>query len=115
MAEVFFLFNLLEGTSSPVELSTKKEGRRVLVSVLLGSNADIGSLEVSMLLIILSERLKTETNVLHNGIYERIHISRVHLQLNPKEIDTKGFSTESVTVFRAFYRTKSPLILTIRK
>ena len=109
MAEVFFLFNLLEGTSSPVELSTKKEGRRVLVSVLLGSNADIGSLEVSMLLIILSERLKTETNVLlHNGIYERIHISRVHLQLNPKEIDTKGFSTESVTVFRAFYHTKSP-------
>jgi len=28
--------------------------------------------------------------------------SPVHLRLNPKKIDTKGFSTESVTIFYAF-------------
>jgi len=28
--------------------------------------------------------------------------SRVHLRLNPQKIDTKGFSTESVTSFHAY-------------
>src|SRR6218665_630606 len=35
-----------------------------------------------------------------NGQYN--NCSRVHLRLNPKKIDTKGFSTESVTICHAF-------------